>query len=204
VNQALAFGLLLAGGVALEAGLTGKGPAAVLKGTAGPIPTTGSTLNVTATTGAAATGAGAAVTGAAGGAAKAATGISNGVGGVGSTIANAVGGLLGGTAQTGTAVGSVTYADLQTLATAHGWDAAEIADWVKVITAESNGSLTAQNPSSPAYGIAQFISGASEYATYGGNSTTVIGQLTTMANYISQRYGSPSAAWAHEQSDGNY
>lgn len=46
MNQALAFGLLLAGGVTLEAGLTGKGLGAVLQGRAGSIPTTGSRLSV--------------------------------------------------------------------------------------------------------------------------------------------------------------
>jgi len=72
--------------------------------------------------------------------------------------------------------------------------------WLNVIAAESSGNLTAQNPSSGAYGIAQFINGPSEYATYGGNATTVQGQITAMGNYISQRYGTPCAAWAHEQS----
>jgi hypothetical protein len=46
MNQALAFGLLLAGGVTLEAGLTGKGLGAVLQGKAGAIPRAGSTLSV--------------------------------------------------------------------------------------------------------------------------------------------------------------
>jgi hypothetical protein len=46
VNQALAFGLLLAGGVTLEAGLTGKGLGAVLQGKAGSIPHAGSSLSV--------------------------------------------------------------------------------------------------------------------------------------------------------------
>lgn len=46
MNQALAFGLLLAGGVTLEAGLTGKGLGAVLQGRAGSIPTSGSKLSV--------------------------------------------------------------------------------------------------------------------------------------------------------------
>ncbi len=59
-------------------------------------------------------------------------------------------------------------------------------------------SLTATNPSSGAYGLAQFINGPSEYAQYGGNSTTAVGQITAMLNYIEQRYGNPAAAWAHE------
>jgi hypothetical protein len=39
-----------------------------------------------------------------------------------------------------------------------------------------------------------------KYAQYGGNASTVGGQLLGMAGYIAQTYGTPSAAWAHEQS----
>jgi hypothetical protein len=60
-------------------------------------------------------------------------------------------------------------------------------------------SLTATNPTSGAYGMAQFILGPSEYAQYGGNATTYIGQAVAMANYIKSRYGTPAAAWSHEQ-----
>jgi hypothetical protein len=65
-------------------------------------------------------------------------------------------------------------------------------------------SMTAQNPTSGAYGLAQFINGPSEYAQYGGNSTTASGQITAMLNYIAQRYGSPAAAWQHEVDFGWY
>jgi hypothetical protein len=58
--------------------------------------------------------------------------------------------------------------------------------------------MTARNPSSGAYGLAQFINGPSEYFQYGGNPNTAVGQLTAMMNYIRQRYGDPNAAWAHE------
>lgn len=71
MNQALAFGMLLAGGVTLEAGLTGKGLSAVLQGKAGAVPTTGTTLSVA--------GAGAAIAGAANASqVNAATGASTG------------------------------------------------------------------------------------------------------------------------------
>ncbi len=69
---------------------------------------------------------------------------------------------------------------------------------------EAGFSLTAQNPTSGAYGMAQFINGPSEYAQYGGNSTTAAGQAVAMVNYIAQRYGTPAAAWAHEQAFGWY
>lgn len=97
--------------------------------------------------------------------------------------------------------GLVTTAQLQLIGRAHGWSGQQISDWMSVIQAESNGTLTDTNPSSGAYGIAQFIQGPSEYYSYGGNPTTLIGQLTAMANYIAGRYGTPSAAWAHEQAN---
>ena len=69
---------------------------------------------------------------------------------------------------------------------------------------ESGWSLTARNPSSGAYGIAQFINGPGEYYQYGGNPNTVAGQVIAFFNYIRQRYGNPSAAWAHELNYGWY
>jgi hypothetical protein len=69
---------------------------------------------------------------------------------------------------------------------------------------ESGWSTTARNPSSGAYGIAQFINGPSEYYQYGGNPNTAAGQILGFYNYIRQRYGSPSAAWAHEVNFGWY
>lgn len=68
-----------------------------------------------------------------------------------------------------------------------------------VAMAESGWSMTARNPSSGAYGIAQFIDGPSEYYRYGGNPYSLVGQLVGFFNYIRSRYGSPDAAWAHER-----
>jgi len=76
-------------------------------------------------------------------------------------------------------------------------------EWValnKVAMAESGWSMTAKNPTSDAYGIAQGITGPSWYYQYGGDPNTAKGQITGFLNYIKQRYGKPSAAWAHEQS----
>lgn len=70
----------------------------------------------------------------------------------------------------------------------------EWADWIKLWNQESGWSITAANPSSDARGIAQNINGySSDYLQ--GNATS---QITWGINYISQRYGSPSIAWAHE------
>lgn len=115
--------------------------------------------------------------------------LSSGVSGVGSTVGSALvpPGLSG---SLSTAVDQIS--------SSMGWDGVQSNAWLQVIQMESGGSLTAKNPSSGAYGIAQFINGPSEYAQYGGNSTTQAGQLTAMANYIKQRYGTPAAALAHE------
>lgn len=120
---------------------------------------------------------------------------STGVAGAGAAAVNAA---------TPSSPASVAAAVKQ-VATGHGWGASEIEAWLGVIAHEdASGSLTAKNPTSSAYGIAQFINGPSEYATYGGDVSTVIGQVTAMGNYIEQRYGTPSAALAHEQSFGWY
>ncbi|HET9968990.1 MAG TPA: NlpC/P60 family protein, partial [Streptosporangiaceae bacterium] len=64
--------------------------------------------------------------------------------------------------------------------------------------AEAGWNMTAQNPHSSAYGLAQFINGPSEYFQYGGNPSTGLGQLTAMMNYIGQRWHDPNGAWANE------
>lgn len=88
---------------------------------------------------------------------------------------------------------------MKQVAAQHGWTGSEWTALYNVEMAEAGFSLTATNPSSGAYGEAQFIGGPSEYAQYGGNSGTALGQAVAMCNYIAQRYGTPSAAWAHEQ-----
>lgn len=96
-------------------------------------------------------------------------------------------------------------AALQQAAAQHGWGSG--AEWTalqNVEMREAGFSLTARNPSSGAYGMAQFINGPSEYAQYGGNSTTAGGQAVAMCNYIAERYGDPIKAWAHEQQYGWY
>jgi murein DD-endopeptidase MepM/ murein hydrolase activator NlpD len=83
------------------------------------------------------------------------------------------------------------------IAKRHGWSEAEVQAWYKVEQMEDGSlSLTAKNPTSPAYGLAQFISGPSEYYQYKGDPNTIVGQLTAMANYIAGRYTTPSGALA--------
>lgn len=85
----------------------------------------------------------------------------------------------------------------------YGWDASEIAAWQGVIAKEdASGSPTAQNPTSTAYGIGQFLN--STWAAYGPKTSDPHLQLVYMAEYIKSKYGTPSAALAHENSAGFY
>jgi hypothetical protein len=94
--------------------------------------------------------------------------------------------------------GGIIATMMKNMAAARGWTGAQWNALYAVEMAEAGFNMTATNPSSGAYGLAQFINGPSEYAQYGGNSTTATGQITGMLNYIAQRYGNPEAAWAHE------
>ena len=102
------------------------------------------------------------------------------------------------TAATAGSSGGVIATMMRNMAAARGWTGAQWNALYDVEMAEAGFSLTARNPSSGAYGLAQFINGPSEYYQYGGNPTTATGQITAMLNYIASRYGTPAAAWAHE------
>lgn len=113
------------------------------------------------------------------------------------------GGGPGGSLLKPTGSGATVQALMQSMAASVGWTGAQWTALNNVEMREAGYNLTAKNPSSGAYGLAQFINGPSEYAQYGGN-LTARGQITAMLNYIKQRYGNPIAAWAHEQSAGWY
>lgn len=87
----------------------------------------------------------------------------------------------------------------QRLAAARGWVGPLWNDLNAVEMMEAGWNPNAQNPTSGAYGIAQFINGPGEYYQYGGDPGTVSGQIFGMLNYISQRYGNPASALLHEQ-----
>lgn len=75
------------------------------------------------------------------------------------------------------------------------------ADWVSLWNRESGWSTTAVNPSSGATGIPQLLPGAHAIPP---NWSSARVQITWGITYILGRYGSPSAAWAHEESAGWY
>jgi hypothetical protein len=108
------------------------------------------------------------------------------------------------TVATAGSAGGIIATMMRNMAAARGWTGAQWNALYALENREAGFSMTARNPSSGAYGLAQFIQGPSEYAQYGGNATTAQGQITGMLNYIAQRYGNPANAWAHEVNYGWY
>jgi hypothetical protein len=85
-----------------------------------------------------------------------------------------------------------------------GWNpATEFGCLDNIYSRESGWSVTAENPSG-AYGIPQALPGA-KMASAGANwRTDAATQIRWGLNYIRNTYGSPCAAWSHEQADGWY
>jgi transglycosylase-like protein with SLT domain len=90
------------------------------------------------------------------------------------------------------------------VAALYGWGTGtQWQDLVNVINRESGFNNNAQNPSSTAYGMFQFLD--STWATVGATKTSnPLSQAIAGLKYIKQRYGTPAAAWAHEQQFGWY
>lgn len=74
-----------------------------------------------------------------------------------------------------------------------GWAPSELAPLVALWNKESGWDPNAVNPSSGAYGIPQALGHGHPY-----NLGDYVAQINWGLNYIKGRYGSPSAAWAHE------
>lgn len=125
-------------------------------------------------------------------------------------------GITSGSAVGGAGVGNVPPASgnaqknqniAKLLAHPYGWSPTQDpGQWdalVKLWDQESSWSTTAQNPSG-AYGIPQALP-ASKLASAGANwKTSAQTQIKWGLSYIKARYGSPEAAWAHEQAWGWY
>jgi len=115
-------------------------------------------------------------------------------------LAGKIGGLFGGLFGGGGKTSSGPNAQLgQQLAAMRGWTGAQWDALNKLWTAESGWNNLAQNPTSSAFGIPQFInSTARQYGVLG--STSPSAQITAGMQYIADAYGSPSNAWAKWQS----
>jgi len=95
------------------------------------------------------------------------------------------------------------------LAAPYGWSTGE--QWnalVALWNRESGWSNTAENPSSGAYGIAQALGHGptNQYPAGPANPpiSSATAQIAWGLNYIKSTYGSPEAAWTHEESAGWY
>ena len=85
-----------------------------------------------------------------------------------------------------------------------GWSGSQFSCLEPLWERESGWDVTAENPSSGAYGIPQALSG-SLMATAGPDwQTDAATQIRWGLTYIQGRYGSPCGAWAHEEADGWY
>jgi hypothetical protein len=86
----------------------------------------------------------------------------------------------------------------------YGWSSGEFSCLEPLWAQESGWNVTAENPSTGAFGIPQAMPG-SEMASAGPDwQTDAATQIRWGLTYIQERYGSPCGAWAHEQSDGWY
>ena len=85
-----------------------------------------------------------------------------------------------------------------------GWSSSQFSCLQPLWEHESGWSMTAENPSSGAYGIPQALPAAqmaSAGADWQANAAT---QIRWGLTYIQGRYGSPCGAWAHEEADNWY
>lgn len=95
--------------------------------------------------------------------------------------------------------GAITFGDLEEIGRRFGWSHSELEAWWQVISDESGGNPAATNASSGAFGIGQFLGATyKEYLPYGAGSSNPLDQLNAMAQYIHNRYGTPTSALAHE------
>jgi hypothetical protein len=78
-----------------------------------------------------------------------------------------------------------------------GWGTDQQQPLISLWNQESGWNPTAQNPTSTAYGIAQFLD--TTWGPYGPKTSDPGLQIQYGLQYIRDRYGAPSMAWAHEQ-----
>jgi hypothetical protein len=91
----------------------------------------------------------------------------------------------------------------QQLATSAGWTGAQWDALNNIVMAESGWCNTAQNSSSTAYGIGQFLNTTWSSTGYTKTSSPKT-QILAMLAYIKIRYGDPSSAWSFHQANGWY
>jgi hypothetical protein len=85
-----------------------------------------------------------------------------------------------------------------------GWPSSQFSCLDPLWEHESGWQVTAENPSSGAYGIPQALSGPLMASAGPHWQTDAATQIRWGLTYIQGRYGSPCGAWAHEQADNWY
>jgi hypothetical protein len=85
-----------------------------------------------------------------------------------------------------------------------GWSSSQFSCLEPLWERESGWDVTAENPSSGAYGIPQALSGSLMASAGPDWQTDAATQIRWGFTYIQGRYGSPCGAWAHEEADGWY
>lgn len=104
----------------------------------------------------------------------------------------------------GTAAEKANQATGKLMAAAYGWSTGT--EWTalnNVVMAESGWNNLAQNPTSTAYGIFQFLDTTWASTGYAKSSNPVT-QIAAGLKYVKQRYGDPVKAWQFHQANGYY
>ncbi|MGH3163481.1 MAG: lytic transglycosylase domain-containing protein [Streptosporangiaceae bacterium] len=85
-----------------------------------------------------------------------------------------------------------------------GWSSSQFSCLDPLWEHESRWSVTAANPGSGAFGIPQALPGSRMASAGPGWQTSAVTQIKWGLRYIRDTYGSPCAAWSHEQATGWY
>lgn len=100
--------------------------------------------------------------------------------------------------------GGSPQAIARSLVSSRGWSVEQFRCLDRLWTKESNWRVTADNPTSSAYGIPQALPG-SKMASHGADwRTNPSTQIRWGLDYIADRYGSPCTAWAHSRANNWY
>jgi hypothetical protein len=92
----------------------------------------------------------------------------------------------------------------QALLPTFGFDSSQMSCLIPLWMGESGWRVTAENPSSGAYGIPQALPGSKMVSAGADWQTNAVTQIEWGLGYIHDRYGSPCGAWGFKQSHGWY
>jgi hypothetical protein len=87
---------------------------------------------------------------------------------------------------------------------ARGWGSGQFSCLNSLWNKESNWKVTADNPTSSAYGIPQALPGRKMASAGSDWRTNPATQIEWGLEYIADRYGTPCSAWGHSQRNNWY